>query len=175
MKHILIIIALALALCGQAGAAEILVKAVDAVNSNPTKDRGCYKRGMPVVIMDDGYKWGSSECPPLFFIVKVPGVPKEKMQKYIEAWNDTTFIAQNPFVMHKRRIWTIKIDDMGKPVTDALTAKGTLSVNAVDASKVGHDFTWDEFQKYFVNQITNEPGKENPLTAVVKQDAEVVK
>ena len=65
---------------------EIIVKAIDVTNPDPIKDRrGCYKRGYPVAVYPDGTKWGNEERLPKFVIIKLPGVPIEKVQKYIEA------------------------------------------------------------------------------------------
>jgi hypothetical protein len=65
---------------------EILVKAIDTTHDDPAKDRrGCYKRGYPVVIKEDGHPgWGKEEGPPKFFIMKFPGIAADKMRKYIE-------------------------------------------------------------------------------------------
>ena len=56
--------------------AQILVMAIDKTHADPTKDRrGCYKRGMPVVVMPDTHTWGLDERPPKFVVLKLPGVP----------------------------------------------------------------------------------------------------
>ena len=65
--------------------AELLIKAVDATNPDPTKDRLCGKRGDVVEVQDDGFVWGSDEAMPpdnggKFFILELPGVPKEELE-----------------------------------------------------------------------------------------------
>lgn len=65
---------------------EILIKAIDATHSDPIKDkRGCYKIGMPVVVMDDNHVWGNAEKWPTFFVLKIPMVTKDKVLKYIDT------------------------------------------------------------------------------------------
>ena len=54
--------------------AEFLIKAVDASHAVPETDRGCWKLGHPVVVMDDGHVWGTAETLPMFVVLKVPGL-----------------------------------------------------------------------------------------------------
>lgn len=68
--------------------AELLVKAVDAVNSDPDADRaGCFKKGDIVVAMDDGHAWRPSEAPPTFVIVKCPGLDLATARDRIQRWD----------------------------------------------------------------------------------------
>jgi hypothetical protein len=70
--------------------AEILVKAIDHVHSDPEKDRsGAYKRGMPVLVMPDGHPWGKEEGPPKFTIVKIPGLDPQTIRNKMESWKRT--------------------------------------------------------------------------------------
>ena len=90
--------------------AEILVKAADAVNSDPELDRLSYKRGDPVVIRPDGHNWASGSLDlNVFYIIKIPGVDPEQLVKYLEPEYDTT---ANPDpesgdypVKRRRRFW----------------------------------------------------------------------
>ena len=67
--------------------AEILIKAVDATNADPAKDRrGCYKRGYPVVVFPDGHEWGAEERSPKFIVLKLPGVSADAVKNQIENW-----------------------------------------------------------------------------------------
>lgn len=68
--------------------AEILIRAKDNTHPDPEKDlAGCYKRGYPVVVMEDGHSWGSMEGPPEFYILKIPGVSRDAVQHYINSWD----------------------------------------------------------------------------------------
>ncbi len=65
--------------------AEVLVKLVDATHTDPAIDQaGCYKAGMPVVVMPDGHPWGPKEGLPRFFVVKFPGVSVAQIRGYIQ-------------------------------------------------------------------------------------------
>lgn len=71
--------------CGRAISpmAEFLIKAVDANNPDPATDRGCWKRGHPVVVMEDGHLWGQEEGLPTFFILKVPDLTAAAARQYL--------------------------------------------------------------------------------------------
>jgi hypothetical protein len=56
--------------------AELLVMAQDPPIPHPR----AFTKGMVVDIKDDGHRWGTEEKPPLFRVVKVPGVLKEDLQ-----------------------------------------------------------------------------------------------
>jgi len=127
---------------------EILVKAIDAKHADPDKDaRGCYKVGMPVVVMPDGHIWGLAEGPPTFVVIKLPGVSVEAVQKYIESYDDA---EGNPV---RRRKWQIRLDSLPVATKTLLSNKGEIVV------KVGKydgkaDDTWAQVSQCFNNFAT---------------------
>ena len=133
--------------------AEILVKAIDAVNSNPDKDKGCYKRGMPAVVMEDGHVWGNGEQPPACVIIKVPLILADKLQKYINMWQDTA--DPDKPVMIKRRLWTIRWNDLPAGAKTKLINNGELTIKATANYTGAYDYTWAQIKTYFRNQQTN--------------------
>jgi len=64
--------------------AELLVMAQDPPVPHPR----AFTKGMVVDIKDDGHKWGTEEKPPLFHVVKVPGVAKEELQFLLDSPDD---------------------------------------------------------------------------------------
>lgn len=79
---------------------EILFFAQDNTHPDPEKDRcGCYKRGMVVVVADDGHVWGREESkstwiaegrdpaqwPGKFVLIKLPGVAADKVRALLDA------------------------------------------------------------------------------------------
>lgn len=67
--------------------AEILIKAVDATNSNPDKDRqACYKRGDPVVVFESGHEWGRGEGLPTFVVLELTDATADEVRQYLEPW-----------------------------------------------------------------------------------------
>jgi hypothetical protein len=79
--------------------AELLIKAIDASNPDPSKDEsGCYKKGDIVHVSDDGHEWGSQEGLPTFVVVKCPGVPvatiEDRRNEWVQAI-DYAVVSQN--------------------------------------------------------------------------------
>lgn len=132
--------------------AEILIKAVNATHPDPETDRtGCYKRGMPVVVMPDGHPWGSAERLPRFVVIKVPGVPVDRVQKYIGP--EYTPSPEVDPAVYRRRVWQIRWADLPAAARNKLTNTGQLIVKA-GAYAGAYDYTWDQIKSYFRNLST---------------------
>jgi len=128
--------------------AEILVKAVSADHPDPVKSvRGCYKRGMPVVVMPDGHPWGNEERLPKFVVLRIPLVPVAKAQKYIAGQ------IENDVVM-RRRLWIIRWDDLPQVAKNKLATNGELTIKATAAYTGPSDYTWAQIKSYFRNRLT---------------------
>jgi hypothetical protein len=141
--------------------AQILVKAIDATHADPVKDRrGCYKRGMPVVVMPDTHTWGLDERPPKFVVLKLPGVPVEKVKKYIEPEREDTADADGRYQVFRRRLWKFRFDDMPTAARRKLRDNGELTIRAgtYDGS---YDYTWAQVRSYIRNLKTNTDETEN--------------
>lgn len=133
--------------------AEILVKAISAaVLSDLTKDqRGCYKRGMPVVVMPDGHQWGLLERLPTFVVIKLPMVSVERVKKYIEPQRELVDGETNTT---RRRLWRIRWADLPLVARTKLQNTGELVIKAHPDYLGVHDFTWAQVRDYFQNQQT---------------------
>lgn len=133
--------------------AELLIKAVSATNPDPIKDRrGCYKRGMPVVVMDDGHEWGKEERLPTFFVVKIPSISKELVKKYIES--ETQGVdADNNSILFRRRQWHISWNDLPLAVKTKIHIDGEITIKAGNYTG-DYDYTWSQVKNYF-KQITS--------------------
>lgn len=141
--------------------AEILVKAVDASHSNPDEDRrGCYKRGMPVVVREDGHEWGSMEGLPSFVVIKIPGVPASSVAKYVMVQNSDIADLDGLFPMYRRRIWQIRWADLPLAARNKLLSTGTLTIKAGTYSG-SYDYTWTQIKQYFRNLKTGLDESEN--------------
>jgi len=113
---------------------EILVKAIDAINKDPDKDRrGCYKRHYPVVVFEDGHKWGKEEGPPKFYIVKIPGVSAKEMQKYCEPEYVTPQITPEP-ELYRRREWHIDEGLLSPQQLSNIQLSNELTLNSQKAA-----------------------------------------
>jgi len=136
--------------------AQILVKAVDATHADPTKDRrGCYKRGMPVVVMPDSHTWGREECLPKFVIIKIPGVSVDRVMKYLEQEREGTADAEGFYPIYRRRLWKFRFDDMPTAALKKLRDNGELTIKVGDYAG-DYDYTWLQVKTYIRNLKTNE-------------------
>ncbi len=138
--------------------AQILVMAIDKTHADPTKDRrGCYKRGMPVVVMPDTHTWGAEERPPKFIVLKIPGVPVETVKKYIEPELED---GEEQPKIYRRRMWRFRIDDLPAAAKTKLLKNGELTIRAgtYDGS---YDYTWAQVRSYIRNLKTNTDETEN--------------
>ena len=130
--------------------AEILVRAKDnTLVDNPVKDRiGSYKKGYPVVVVDDGHVWGDMEGLPNFVVIKVPTISIAKVNKYIMVEYE-----EDGETIYRRRIWKIRWDDLPLIARNLLRDNGELIIKA--GSYGGqYDYTWKQVKEYFRNQNT---------------------
>lgn len=130
--------------------AEILVRAIDNSNPNFEKDLMCYKRGMPVVVVDDGHEWGAKECLPNFVIIKVPLVPKAKVFKYRQEQMDDF----DPSLHYRRREWRIRWEDLPQAAKNTLAQTGELIIKASPSYIGPYDYTWQQIKSFFRNLRT---------------------
>ena len=134
--------------------AEILVKAVDTTNIDPDKDRrGCYKRGMPVVVMDDGHEWGKEEKLPKFIVIKLPMISKDKVMKYIDP--EPGLDGDSNIIIYRRRMWQIRWVDLPVAVKNKIQSTGELIIKATSSYTGTYDYTWTQIKTYFRNLLTN--------------------
>jgi hypothetical protein len=128
--------------------AELLVKAVSVSHADPTKDqRGCYKRGMPVVVMPDGQPWGLEERLPKFVVVKIPLITVAQVQKYIAQQIEGEVVT-------RRRLWRIRWGDLPAAAQTILQTTGVLTIKATAEYTGSFDYTWTQVKGYFLNQLT---------------------
>jgi len=133
--------------------AEILIKAVDNTHIDPIKDRrGCYKRGMPVVVMDDGHKWGLEERLPKFIVIKFPLITKNKVMKYTDP--EPGLDTNSNIIIDRRRMWQIRWADLPLEAKSKLQTNGELIIKATPSYAKPYDYTWTQIKTYFRNLLT---------------------
>jgi hypothetical protein len=134
---------------------EILIKAFDNTHSDPIKDqRGCYKKGMPVVVMEDGHIWGSSEGLPNFYVLKLPGISVDRVRHFINPETEDGGIDErgHPIVNTvRRRTWRIFIEDLPQGAINKLNTEGYITI-----ANTGGDYTWTQVRNYIKKITTNE-------------------
>ena len=125
--------------------AELLIKAVDAVNPDPDTDRrGCYKRGMIVEVREDDAPRGTSEWWPAFAWIKIPGIPADTLRKYMQP--EMSMVVLDEVV--RRRRWQIRWADLPQAVKNKLQATGIITIKA-GAYTGAYDYTWAQIKGYF--------------------------
>ena len=117
---------------------EILVFLGDNTNADPTADRkGCWKRGMPVVVREDGWPWGASEGLPTFAIVKIPGVAAAQAQAFLDAqleddagvpYFETIPMANPARAIYRKRAWKVAIDAVPAAIRNQVLTTGSVTV-----------------------------------------------
>lgn len=68
---------------------------------------GRYPYGGVVNVMQDGHDWGNKDGPPVFRIIKAPGVPVESLRML------TSPTPREDGFLKQRRMWVLDIDSMG--------------------------------------------------------------
>lgn len=139
--------------------AELLVKAVDAVHSNPTKDaRGCYKRGDIVGVAPNGWQWGAKELKPpadggKFVVIKITDVSRAQIINWVRNHWDCEidgldFVDGN--AVRRRRV-RIDVDLVPVSVRQTLNQTGQFTT------------TWAAIRQYVRNKRTNQTGTGEPI------------
>lgn len=133
--------------------AEMLVKAVSTSSlADLAKDqRGCYKRGMPVVVRPDGHQWGTKERLPNFVVVKFPLIPVQRLEKFIES--ERTRVGDEMQVI-RRRVFRILWSDLPVAARNKLQTTGELVIRATPDYTGQFDYTWTQVKNYWLNQAT---------------------
>lgn len=140
--------------------AELLIKAVNATHSDPTKDAaGCYKRGDLVGVAPDGWQWGSLELKApasggKFVVIKLTDVTRAQVLTWIRNhWNcdaDAPRLDANGITITRRRV-SIDVDLMPNNVRNTLNTTGVFST------------TWAAARQYLHDKLTNETATNSPI------------
>ena len=127
--------------------AELLVMRQNKTHPDPDKDtRGSYKLGDVVVVKEDGHEWGKEEHPatstnPMFFLVKIPGIPASKVEQFIEP-ESTADPETGEVTVTRRRRWNIRANDVPLAIRNQLLNTGEVTV------------TWTQIRNYVQNKLT---------------------
>lgn len=83
---------------------EVFVRLTSKTNPDPVKDRtGAWKAGMAVCVQDDGWKWSATELNWPYKILKLKGVPKEKIQQWLEPEYEDPDAKPDELQIYRRR------------------------------------------------------------------------
>lgn len=118
---------------------EILIFAGNNTHVDPEKDRrGCWKRGYPVVVKEDGHEWGAEEGLPKFIVVKIPGVPAAKAEAFLEPqdvddaglpYYANLIEAVPRRAIYRRKAWRVAWTSLPAGISNTLQTTGEITVS----------------------------------------------
>jgi hypothetical protein len=110
--------------------AELLILAFDTNNKDAALDVFAYKKGHVISVKPDGHKWGKQECLPKFYIVKLPKVAVEDVQKYLEPKIDILSTAEErpTIAIRKYKLDVVNLPTLAKT---ALERDGEITLSKV--------------------------------------------
>lgn len=122
--------------------AEILVMARDNVMTDRNGDpvdpaidaQQSFKKGFPVLVMEDGHAWCAEESLPRFVILKIPGVSVTAVNQYLQPWVDT-----DGQTILRPKLWQIAVDSLPAGVRQTLATTGQYTT------------TWNAIRTYIKN------------------------
>lgn len=137
--------------------AEILVKAADTPGVvHPLR----WLRGQAVVVMEDGHAWGAEERLPKFVVLKVPGVPVLRLEKYLSQRVAGEELAVEP---PRRRVWQVQLQTLPLAARQKLQTEGELTILVPAFGYAGaFDYTWAQVKAFFLNTVTALAETEDP-------------
>lgn len=123
----------------------LLVMGENRTHADPIKDaRGCYKRGDIVEVLEDGKHDGDLARNPIaqpFFLVRITGVTKAQVEKYLEPEMDTV----DPTRLVRRRRFRLDADNI------------PLAIRTQLATTRYAEVTPAQVQHYLLNKQTGLP------------------
>lgn len=141
--------------------AELLVKGVDSGSVSGLS----WMQGQPVVVMEDGHQWGAAEVFPAFAVLKLPGVPVERLQRFLDDDVGASVRAmmergENPPADLPaptiRRNLRLRWADLPAGAKTKIKANGGLTILVPAFGYTGpYDYTWAQVKTYWHNTMTN--------------------
>lgn len=113
--------------------AELLILAFDTSNRDAALDVFAYKKGHIISVQPDNHKWGKEECLPKFYVVKLPDVRVEDVQKYLESKVDllSEVEAGEPRKQIGIRKYKLDVANLPTLAKTALERDGAITINRV--------------------------------------------
>jgi len=126
----------------------LLVMAVSRTHADPVKDqRGCYKRGDIVEVLDDSKHDGDIVANPIappFVLVRITGVTQAQIERLMESHTVEEIVdGQTRQRVVRRRKYRVDVDDVPAGILAQLRDNRYVEV------------TWAQVKSYIRNKITN--------------------
>lgn len=153
MKTLLFILAL---LAIEARACTLVVMGV-----NKGAAPGSWRRGQIVDILPDRADMGKEVRAPLFYLVRLPGVPVAAARKWLIENRD------KDGELVRRREWRLRVADMPAAALTAFQQNGQIVVRVAahwdkQSDFTSWDFTWAQVQNFMRNDRTETDGDAVP-------------
>ena len=91
---------------------EVICINVDKTHPDPIKDRMAWKKGMPIAVRRDGWSWSETEKSSFYKIIKLPDVPVESFERYLEPEYEDPLADE--LVPIRRRRYKLKTEEWSK-------------------------------------------------------------
>lgn len=92
---------------------ELLVRIVDKISDDPYNNAKLTKSGDVIVICDDGHEWGRAEGPPMYRVIRVPGVEAATLGNFTGRG-----VPEGPDdAMSYARVWGLDVSALPDVVT----------------------------------------------------------
>ena len=132
---------------------EIIFRARPSHRTDPIELRISGKRpGKIEAVMPDGYVWGNLEGPPLFAIMKLPGVPVSAMERYLEPIMETDPLGEpdgSEMRIYRARRWELRLSTLPQRARNLLASSTGLIVRSPSHYQGPADFTWSQLRGFF--------------------------
>lgn len=102
--------------------------------------------------MPDGYVWGNLEGPPLFVIMKLPGVPVSAMERYLEPVMESDPNGEpdgSERRVRRARRWEFRFSALPQHARNRLNSQVGLVVRSPPHYSGPADFTWGQLKSFF--------------------------
>ncbi len=132
---------------------EIIFRGRPSHRTDPTELRISGKRqGKIEAVMPDGYVWGNLERPPLFVIMKLPGVPVSAMDRYLESVMESDPNGEpdgSEMRVYRARRWELRFSALPQLARDRLGSGTGLTVRSPPHYSGPADFNWAQLKGFF--------------------------
>lgn len=118
-------------------------------NSN----EGGYRQYMPVAATEDGVADTCSQTYLRFYLIRVPGVPAERVQKYFAPHLAGVPDESGDIPTVARRRWILRAADFPLAARQKFQSQGYVTIKVGDYDGP-YDYTWSQVKRFFRDNMT---------------------
>lgn len=106
---------------------------------------------MPVQATDDGI-YDTCNEKDKFYVIKVPGIPAERVQKYFQPHYGAGAEIEAPVIARRR--WVLRGADLPAAARQKFQQQGFVTIKA-GAYNGPYDYTWPQVRGFFRDNLLN--------------------